>query len=345
MLAFERRMGRIEGMMEGLPEETRMETAIDLMVAEAVKTSEIEGEYISRKDVMSSIKNNLKLNQPIEQIRDKRAEGVAELMLDVRNSYSEPITVEKLFSWHCMIMRENRFIEPGKWRTHAEPMQVVSGAIGKEKVHYEAPPSDMVPAEMERFIRWFNDTKPKRQNRVMHPLVRSALAHLHFETIHPFEDGNGRLGRAVSEKALSQGAGYPVLLSLSRTIEQGRSAYYDALKVAQRSNETTSWISYFADMALEAQTQAEKSIEFTLKKARFFSRFESSLNERQLRVVRRMLDEGPKGFKGGMSAKKYIAITRTSKATATRDLQDLTNKGAFSLSGRGRSTRYKVNLG
>ncbi len=344
LFSFAERAGRVSGLFEGLPEDTQTEAIVDMMVSEAIKTSEIEGEYLSRQDVMSSIRNNLGFNKNIEQVKDKKAQGAAELMIDVRDTYAESLTQEKLFSWHKMIMKGSRGVKTGNWRTHKDPMQVVSGPIGKQKVHYEAPPSKGVPDEMENFIRWFNDTGPGGSQVIKKPAVRSAIVHIYFETIHPFEDGNGRIGRALSEKALSQGIGRPILLSLSKAIEAGRNTYYDALKVAQKSNEITSWINYFVNVILNAQVNTEEQIDFTLKKTKFFDKFQDQLNERQLRIVRRMLEKGPKGFEGGMSAKKYIAITHTSKATATRDLQDMVERGALVLSGKGRSTRYQVNL-
>jgi len=344
LLLFCERMGRTSGLLEGLSEDEQTASVIDMMVAEAVKTSEIEGEMISRRDVMSSIKNNLGLNPTPEHIQDRRSDGVAELMLDVRSSFVEPLSEEKLFAWHQMLMKGNRMVQVGSWRAHEEPMRVVSGPIDREKIHYEAPPSDQVPAEMKAFIKWFNVSAAGGKDVIVSPLVRSAVAHLFFETIHPFEDGNGRIGRAIAEKALSQGFNRPVLLSLSRAIEADRSAYYDALQAAQSSMEITGWISYFIAVVLEAQTQAEEHVEFTLKKAKLFDRFGSELNERQLLVLRRMLEEGPKGFKGGMSAKKYITMTKASKATATRDLQDLASRGIFVAVGGGRSTRYEIDF-
>ena len=344
LLLFSERMGRSSGLFVGLSEDDQTASMIDMMVVEAVKTSEIEGEMISRRDVMSSIKNNLGLNPTPEYVQDRRADGVAELMLDVRDSFAQPLSEEKLFAWHRMLMKGDSLVQAGSWRTHEEPMQVVSGPIGRQKVHYEAPPSDRVPSEMKAFVQWFNDTAPGGKTAIVSPSVRAAVAHLYFETIHPFEDGNGRIGRAVSEKALSQGFNRPVLLSLSRAIEADRNAYYDALQSAQSSNELTGWISYFIAMVLDAQAEAEEHVEFTLKKAKLFDRFASELNERQLRVLRRMLEEGPKGFKGGMSAKKYISMTQASKATATRDLQDLARRGIFVAVGGGRSTRYEIDL-
>ena len=342
LLIFSERMGRTRGLLEGLSEDEQTASVIDMMVAEAVKTSEIEGEMISRADVMSSIKNNLGLNPTPELVRDRMAEGVAELMLDVRESFAEPLSEKKLHAWHKMLMKGNGTVQVGAWRSHEEPMQVVSGPIGRQKVHYEAPPSSRVPAEMKAFVQWFNDTGSGGKRAMASPLVHSALAHLYFETIHPFEDGNGRIGRAISEKALSQGFNRPVLLSLSRAIEANRNAYYDALQAAQSYNDITAWVAYFVAMVIEAQTQAEEHVEFTLNKAKLFNRFGTELNERQLRVLRRMLEEGPKGFQGGMSAKKYITMTKASKATATRDLQDLASRGIIVAIGGGRSTRYEM---
>ncbi len=346
LLSFSEKLGRVSGIMEGLPQETRQDVIIDIILAEAIKTSEIEGEFPNRKDVLSSIRKNLGLHTGPEHIRDKSALGLGELMIDVRNTFNESLTQEKLFAWHEMLLRQNKKIEGGKWRTHEDPMQVVSGTIGKEKVHFEAPPSSAVPLEMERFIQWFNNTAPGEKYEIRKASVRAAVAHLYFETIHPFEDGNGRIGRAIAEKALSQTIGRPVVLSLSRAIEAKKKLYYDSLERAQQSKDVTQWIEYFVATTLEAQTEAETQIEFTLKKTRIFDRFRDQLNDRQLTVIKRMLEEGPAGFRGGINAQKYIGITKTSKATATRDMQQLLEIGAFLLVGKagGRSTSYQVNI-
>ena len=343
LLAFAERTGHASGLLKGLTAEAQVEAVIEIMVAEAMKTSAIEGELLSRRDVMSSIRKNLGMGGDTPT-GDKRAEGAAALMIDVRNSFESPISERKLCEWHRMIMAGSRRIAVGRWRTHTEPMQVVSGPVGKEKVHFEAPPSSTVPGEMKRFIEWFNETGPGGKKAMKKAAVRSAVAHLYFESIHPFEDGNGRIGRALSEKALSQGLGRPALLSLSRAIEAHRKQYYEALQQGQRSNEITPWVTWFVGVTLEAQIQAEEQIDFTLKKTRLFDLFRGELNERQLSILRRMLEEGPQGFEGGMSAKKYILMTGASKATATRDLQDLADKGVFVPFGGGRSTRYKVNV-
>lgn len=343
LFAFAQRAGRMSGLLDGLAAEMRTQTAIEMMVAEAVKTSAIEGEYISRRDVMSSIRRNLGLTAP-EKVHDKRALGAATLMIAVRDHYAQPLTEAMLFAWHEALMIGDRHLNKGAWRRHEEPMQIISGPIGKQKVRFEAPPSGQVPKEMQRFIEWFNSTAPGSKNEIDKPPVRSALAHIYFESIHPFEDGNGRIGRALSEKALSQGIGKPVLLSLSAAIAANRNAYYDALNAAQYTLDVSDWMDYFVKTCLDSQIQAEEKINFTLKKSKLFDRFAKAMNERQLKAVRRMLREGPDGFAGGMSAKKYMTITTASKATATRDLQALAELGVLLPEGGGRSTRYKVNI-
>lgn len=335
---FAEHFGRLSGLMEGLEEVDRIETVIDLMVAEALKTSEIEGEYLNKKEVASSIRRQMGLKYEIENLKDRRAEGIAELMIEVRKHYQVPLSEEMLFSWHNILLKGQSGLQKGQWRSHTDPMQIVSGAIGKEKIHFEAPPSHIVPKEMKRFISWFNKKMGHR------PVIHAAIAHLYFESIHPFEDGNGRIGRAISEKALSMGLGRPVVLSLSQAIEENRNEYYQSLKQAQRSNEITNWIEYFVRTVLDAQRYAESLIEFTLRKTRYFQFFNDELNQRQLKVIKRMFQEGPKGFEGGMRARKYKSITAVSKATATRDLQDLVHKKALIAKGGGRSTRYELNI-
>jgi Fic family protein len=344
LLAFAEETGNVSGLLTAVPEGIKVDTLIDTMVAEAIKTSEIEGEYLSRQDVASSIRNNLGLNPKVEPVKDKKAQGVAELMVDVRNSFQETLTEQKLFQWHKMLLKDSQTVNTGVWRKDEAPMQVVSGAAGREKVHFEAPPSNRVPKEMAGFIAWFNDTAPGGKFELKKAPVRSALAHLYFETIHPFEDGNGRLGRAIAEKELSQTLGRPVMLSLSRQIEAARKSYYHALEMAQRDNDITDWVNYFVEVVLAAQIEAKDLLNFTLHKTKFFDAFKDSFNDRQLKAIKRMLDEGPDGFEGGMTAKKYMSITKTSKATATRDLQALLETGALKAIGGGRSTSYSLNI-
>lgn len=340
---FNHKMGRIHGLLEGFSESTKTQAAIEFMVYEAIKTSEIEGEYFSRQDVLSSIQNQLGLSAQ-NNIHDRRALGVAKLMVYVRKQFDQLLTQAMLKKWHRLLLDGSQNITIGQWRKHKEPMQIISGAVGKQKVHFEAPPSSQVAKEMRGFIKWFNHSATTSLGQIEQAPIRAAIAHLYFESIHPFEDGNGRVGRAICEKALSQNIGRPILLSLSRTIRQNKKAYYGALKKAQKTNQITSWIEYFVDVVGKAQTQAEGQILFTLKKTRFFDAFENKLNERQLKVVKRMFESGPKGFKGGMSATKYMRLTRISKATATRDLQSLLEMGALTVFGGGRNTKYQLKL-
>ncbi len=342
---FSEKVGKIKGLLEGLTEEVQLETIVEAMVSEALNTSSIEGEMLSRVDVMSSIKNNLGLYPIPVSIKDQRAKGIGQMIAFIRSTFNHSLSATYLFDLHKMLMLGNTNINAGVWRSSPEPMRVISGTIGKEIVHYEAPPSKEVPYEMERFIQWFNETSSFQKNRIPEIPIRSAVAHIYFESIHPFEDGNGRIGRVLSEKAIYQGIGSPIPISLSKIIEADKSAYYQALQIAQRSNEITTWLMYFIDTLLKAQDESEKEILFTLKKTKFFDRIKDHINARQEKVLRKMLAAGPNGFQGGMNAKKYCSITRVSKATATRDLQSLVVLGIFVPIGGGRSTRYNLVVG
>ncbi|UZD21346.1 Fic family protein [Algoriphagus halophytocola] len=340
---FLMKSGQLSGVLIGLSEGNQTELLLEMMVVEAIKTSEIEGEFLSRPDVMSSIKKNLGIHeeQPL-LVKDQRAKGIAKLMIKVRSEFAQDLTQEMLFDWHELLMEGNRYVRAGQWRADSAPMQVVSGAIGKEIVHFEAPPSTQVPSEMAAFISWFNETAPGNTKEINNPLIRSAITHLYFESIHPFEDGNGRIGRALAEKAIHQGLGHATLISLSSTIEAKKNEYYSALKNGQSANEISDWLDYFADTVFDAQLSAEQLINFTLQKVKFFDRFKDMLNDRHSKAINRMLAEGPAGFEVGMTAKKYMAITKASKATATRDLQALVELGVFLPQGGGRSVSYEL---
>lgn len=339
---FAEETGYVTGMLESIPISQQQEIIINTMVTEALKTSAIEGEFLSRQDVVSSIRNKLGLFPANKTSKDPKAIGAGELMAEVRNKYNEPLTKEILFEWHTLLLNGSRHINLGNWRKGKKPMQVISGPLGRETVHFEAPPSTCVAKEMSQFIRWFNDTAPGKSKEIKSPPIRSAIAHLYFESIHPFEDGNGRIGRAIAEKALSQSIGRPVLLSLSRTIEANKAEYYQQIKTAQRGNKITTWINYFVNVIITAQLQAKQEVTFTLQKTKFMDKFKNYLNERQLKVILKMLDAGPDGYEGGMTAKKYMSITKTSKPTATRDLQHLTELGALLNQGGGRNTHYAL---
>ena len=197
--------------------------------------------------------------------------------------------------------------------------------------------------EMKAFIAWFNTTAPDGK-RPLPPLARACIAHLYFVSIHPFEDGNGRIGRAIAEKALAQSLGQPSLIALAYTIERKRKSYYTELEHGNKGNEITDWLAYFAQTIIEAQASTIERVDFYLAKAKFYDRLRGQMNERQEKAIARVFREGIEGFKGGLSAENYVRITRTSRATATRDLQDLVAKGALTRTGELRHTRYHLAL-
>ena len=318
----------------------QQEEMLYFLISEAEKTSEIEGEYISRQDLMSSIRNKLGINKIPENIKDLRAKVITDLLIEVRNSYKKRLTENSLKNWHKLLFNGSKVVRAGKYRIGDAPMQVVSGAIGRETVHYEAPPSARVPKEMKDFVQWYNAFDVKNTADV---LIKTAITHLYFESIHPFEDGNGRIGRAIAEKCLSQSLGIPILFSISTIIEKNRKQYYDALKNAQSSLEISDWIAYFSDVILQAQVEAAQIVKFSLYKTIFFDIYKTELNERELKAINKMFDAGVDGFEGGMTAKKYMSITHASKATATRDLQHLTEIGAFVTQGSGRNVHYQLD--
>lgn len=342
---FALKTGELAGAIASFTKKDKATKAIDQMVTEAIKTSEIEGEFLSREDVMSSIKKNLGIHeQQPKQVKDLRAKGIAYLMVAVHKSFAQALSVSMLFDWHKQLMQGSKGVKAGKWRSHTSPMQVISGAVGRETVHFEAPPSDQVNLEMKQFVAWFNNTAPHKPNSMANPITRAAIAHLYFLSIHPFEDGNGRIGRAIAEKALFQGLGTPILMSLSASIEMNKNEYYVALKKAQVTLDIEKWIAYFQKTVLKAQDIALDSILSSLKKTHFFDAYKENLNKRQVKVINKMFDLLPQKFEGGMTAKKYMSITKTSKATATRDLQELVELGIFIPEGGGRSASYKLAL-
>lgn len=312
---------------------------IDLISEEAIKTSQIEGEILNRDSVQSSLRHQFGLGLEKPGI-DPAERGISEMMADLYRNFGKPLNNATMFQWHKMLLSGDRKINViGGYRKHDDPMQVVSGPDYKRTVHFEAPPSSCMKDEMSRFIRWFNDTAPGGKNPLP-ALTRAGIAHLYFVCIHPFEDGNGRIGRALAEKSLAQNLKQPSLIALAYTIERKRKHYYAELERNNKEIEITAWLTYFANTILEAQRNTIKRVEFYVAKAKFYEKFRDQLNERQARVIARMFKEGIDGFKGGLSANNYISISKTSRATATRDLQDLVEKGAFTKSGELRHTRY-----
>jgi Fic family protein len=337
------RSGEFIGVFKHVRPDDRDMLKIELISDEALKTSEIEGEILNRDSIQSSLRRQFGLEGDARQVPPEE-HGISEMMVNLYETYAEPLAHDAMHAWHHMLMSGARNLKViGGYRTHLEPMQVVSGKVYEPNVHFEAPPSDRVSEEMEAFVAWFNRTAPEGAEPLP-ALTRAGLAHLYFVSIHPFEDGNGRIARALAEKSLAQNLGQPTLIALAYTIERGRKHYYDMLERSNKENEITEWLVYFGETILQAQQNTLKRLDFYLAKARLFDRLKGLLNERQAKVLGRMFREGIDGFKGGLSAENYISITRAPRATATRDLQDLVAQGALRKEGERKHTRYYLNL-
>jgi Fic family protein len=335
--------GMFVGAIKHLDDDDRNQLTVEAMSTEALTTSEIEGEILNRASVQSSIQRQLGL--PTDNRKVGPAEhGISEMMIDLYKKFAAPLTQETLFEWHRMLTSGRTDLSDiGRYRTSSEPMQVISGPVGSPKIHFEAPPADKVPGEMDRFIEWFNRTAPGAAEPLA-ALERAGTAHLYFECIHPFEDGNGRIGRALAEKSLAQSLRQPSLIALAATILSRRAHYYSALEAANKENEITDWLAWFAGITIEAQRRTLALIEFLIDKTKLFDRLSGQINERQQKALLRMFREGSDGFKGGMSAGKYSTITGASPATTTRDLAELTTKGALTREGERRHARYKLSV-
>ena len=340
---FLRGAGVVVGSMHHLDGEARHGIVVELISQEMVDSSAIEGEILDRISVQSSIARQLGF--AADKRRSNPAEaGAAELMADLYRRYAEPLTDRLLFDWHKMLMNGRRDLAGiGSYRTHADPMQIVSGALHAPRIHFEAPPSDRVSDEMARFIAWFNDSSPQG-SKPLAAITRAAIAHLWFETIHPFEDGNGRLGRALAEKSLAQSLEAPTLTALAATINRHKKAYYTQLHRASQTNRIDAWMVWFADIVLEAQGRTIESIRFLIEKTRLLDRLRGRINARQEKALIRMMAEGPDGFVGGLSAHNYRTITEAASATATRDLAELVELGALERVGERRYTRYHLTI-
>ncbi len=335
--------GVILGAVSHLDGESRDRLTVESMSEEAVTSSEIEGEFLDRDSVQSSIRRQLGLSADARRASPAE-QGIAEMMVDLYRNTERPLDEATLCSWHRMLMHGRRDLrEIGHYRTHVEPMQVVSGKVYDPKVHFEAPPSSQVPEEMAGFLNWFNETAPSG-SEPLPALGRAGTAHLYFESIHPFEDGNGRIGRAISEKAMAQGLGRPTLTALAATILARRRSYYEILEASNKHNEIGTWLAWFAGLALEAQQRTQAQVGFLIDKTKLLDRLRGDLNQRQMAVLLRVLREGPEGFKGGLSAGNYVSIAKTSPATARRDLADLVERGAFTRTGERRHARYHLTI-
>lgn len=335
--------GLLHGVVRHLGDEDRDHLIVDVMSDEAVTTSRIEGEVLARNSVQSSIRRKLGL-AGAEHPATPAEQGMAEMMVDVYRHFETPLDERTLFGWHQMVaLGRTDLRDVGRYRSGGDPMQVVSGPMYAPVVHFEAPAHAQVGAQMSQFIAWFNRTAPHGQEPLP-ALTRAGIAHLYFESIHPFEDGNGRLGRVIAEKALAQSLGRPSLTALAATILARRREYYGALEAANKDIEITSWLRWFAATVLEAQQRATAQVEFLMDKTRLLDRLRGQLNPRQQTVLLRMLREGPGGFVGGLNAGKYITMTRTSPATATRDLADMVATGALVRAGDRRHARYQLPI-
>ena len=335
--------GVFAGAMKHLNERDREQLTIEAISTEALTTSEIEGEILDRASVRASIRKQLGLAAG-ERRAGPAEQGTAEMMVDLYRSFEQRLSHDILFRWHQMLLQGRRGLKDvGRYRTSDDAMQVVSGRLHAPRVHFEAPPASSLPVQMAQFIDWFNRTSPHGID-TLPALTRAGIAHLYFESIHPFEDGNGRIGRAISEKALSQCLGQPTLTALAATMLLRRKAYYTALEAANKDNKITCWLAWFAGITIEAQRRTEASVEFLIDKTKLLDRLRGRLNGRQQKALLRMLREGPEGFAGALSAGNYMTITGASPATATRDLTDLVTKGGLKRTGERRYARYHLAI-
>ena len=336
-----RAQGRLLGKMEALGFDLRNEAHLRTLTQDVVKSSEIEGEWLEADAVRSSIARRLGI--PIAGLvaSDARVDGVVKMTLDATGRHAEKLTAQRLQAWHAALFPTGRSgmsaISVGAWRDDSQgPMQVVSGPMGREKVHFEAPPADRVPREVERFLNWFNSAEETDG------ILKAGLAHLWFVTIHPFDDGNGRIARAIADMALSQlDQSQQRFYSMSSQIRRDRSNYYRTLEWTQKGElDVTGWQTWFLACLNRTIAAAGDTLASVLAKARFWERFATEvLNHRQIKVLNRLLD----GFEGKMTTSKWARIAKCSQDTAHRDILSLIERGALQRDpGGGRSTSYSL---
>lgn len=331
--------GGVFAILKHLDENPKRHFIIEILSTEGVNSAEIEGEKLEHDSLQSSIQRHFGFHTKNKKISPKEY-GMSELLWNVYDTFDRPLTHEMLYKWHKLLMQsDNRITDIGKYRPHLDAMQIVSGRLDRQRVYFEAPPSAKLHQEMTTFIRWFNHSEKEKS-----ALARASVAHVYFESIHPFEDGNGRIGRALVEKALSQSLRHPTLSAISEEIAKQKKEYYAALAACNRTLEIGHWLKFFSKMIVKAQEASLTLIDFLMTKSKLMSSLQGQINERQEKTLLRIFAEGPKGFKGGLSAENYIAITKTSRATATRDLADLVNRGVLNKTGHLRHTRYHLNL-
>jgi Fic family protein len=341
LAAVRHRQGRLIGRMEALGFPLRSEATLENLTQEVLKSSEIEGEILDREQVRSSIARRLGMDIGGLTAADRHVEGVVEMMLDATEKYGEPLTAERLFAWHAAMFPTGRSgmrrITVGSWRDDASgPMQVVSGPIGRERVHYEAPPAPRLAAEMKAFLDWFNG------EAAVDPVLKAAVAHLWFVTIHPFDDGNGRIARAIADMALARSEGTAQrFYSMSAQIRQERNAYYDILESTQKGDlDITPWLEWFLGCLDRAFDGAERTLANVFRKARFWEEHTgAAFNDRQRDMLNRLLN----GFEGKLTTSKWAQIEKCSQDTALRDIDDLVRRGILRKEpAGGRSTSYSL---
>ena len=331
--------GMIQGMMDGLGFNVQSMTALNVMTEDVLRSNEIEGVILNSDKVRSSIARHLGIDTAGLPQPDHYTEGVVQIMMDAVTNCNKPLTPERLFNWHAALFPTGRSgmypITVGAYRTGGEPMQIVSGAMGKEKVHYEAPPSDVVPDMMTDFLRWINS-----DNTVTDPVLKAAVAHLWFVAIHPFDDGNGRLTRTITDMQLAKADGFHLrFYSMSAEILREKKTYYEILEhTTSNSTDITEWLEWFLNTMKSSILRAEETVKRVVSKSSFWQRHrEIPMNERQVRVVNMLWD----GFTGKLTSSKWAKITKTSQATALRDITDLIEKGILiAAADGGRSSNY-----
>ncbi len=331
--------GHLLGRLNDLGLSDKEKATLVSLTDDVVKTSEIEGEILDPEAVRSSIARRLGIDIGALTPADRRVEGMVEIVLDATENYDQPLSTKRLFTWHRTLFPKDRRtldnIRSGSWRTDADgPMQVISGAVGHEKVHFQAPPAEYVENEMNEFINWFNE------NQNLDPLIKSGITHLWFVTIHPFDDGNGRIGRAVCDMVLaSSEKSAHRFYSLSAQIQKDRKEYYDQLERTQKGTlDITEWLRWFLEAILRALLNAEKTLDEIITKTQFWqSHIGNTFNSRQINMINKLLD----GFQGNLTSKKWATISKCSPDTALRDITELIELRVLAKAASGgRSTHY-----